>query len=75
MEDECPICLEPLNKNIAILSCRHTYHYKCIKEWIDKTKNIKKPCVICEKETEIIVIKNEVEEDMAPHFFSCCIIL
>ncbi len=75
MEDECPICLEPLDKNIAILSCGHEYHYKCIKEWINKTKNIKKPCVICEKETEIIIIKNEIREIKKPNLFSCCNIL
>jgi hypothetical protein len=31
--NECPICFEPMTKNITIaLPCRHIFHTKCIKE-------------------------------------------
>ena len=28
--EECMICLEPLNNEIAEVSCSHLFHYKCI---------------------------------------------
>jgi hypothetical protein len=58
MDNECCICLEILEKNIAILSCKHKYHYKCIQDWVKKTGNIGRVCVICENNTEIINIEN-----------------
>ena len=30
---ECAICLEEKEGFIAHLSCGHSYHYDCIKEW------------------------------------------
>jgi hypothetical protein len=69
--DECHICLEPLNVYIVKLSCGHKFHYNCVQEWIKKTKKINKPCVICEKDTEIIDIINEYIEDKV----GCCNIL
>jgi len=59
MEDECSICLEPLNNNIAVLSCGHLNHYKCVKDWLNTLNKMNKLCVICEKDTEIISIMNE----------------
>lgn len=56
--EECMICLEPLNNEVAEISCSHKYHYKCIKEWIKTNNNILKACCICEKNTEIINIKS-----------------
>ena len=29
-KDECPICFEPLNKEILITDCGHTFHEKCV---------------------------------------------
>jgi len=39
--NECPICLEKFNKNEKIieLSCKHNYHDKCIKEWMNNNNN------------------------------------
>jgi hypothetical protein len=43
---ECSICVETLNDNIAIkLKCNHIFHHKCLKEWLDKSKN--KDCPLC----------------------------
>lgn len=30
MNDECPICIEPLNCNVCILRCNHSFHVECI---------------------------------------------
>ena len=56
MNHECIICLEPLNNNIAILSCNHKYHYHCIQQWISKKNSLTKICTICEHNVEIINI-------------------
>jgi len=36
MDNECPICLEPLSSNTCTLSCNHTFHSKCILDYISK---------------------------------------
>lgn len=36
MDDECPICLEPLSSNTCTLSCNHTFHSKCILDYVSK---------------------------------------
>ena len=43
---ECSICVESLNDNIAIkLKCNHIFHKKCLEEWLKKSKN--KDCPLC----------------------------
>jgi hypothetical protein len=42
-KDECPICLDALNNDIKILTCKHTYHKICINTWLERT-NI---CPMC----------------------------
>ena len=37
-ESECAICLENKKGKIAVLSCGHTYHYKCIEDWVNQKK-------------------------------------
>lgn len=57
-ENECIICLEPLNKpeeEIALLDCNHRYHFKCIQKWVKKS-NLNKSCCICEQDNEIVNI-------------------
>jgi hypothetical protein len=50
-DDECPICYESLKeKDIAILNCKHTFHYKCIGEWM----------------SSILKYKFEVNENFCP---------
>ena len=41
--DECHICLEDLTGEIAIISCGHKFHYKCIDEWLETNTK----CPIC----------------------------
>ena len=54
--DECCICLELLQGELAEISCGHIYHYDCIKNWISNKRKLRKLCCICEKDTEIVNI-------------------
>ena len=56
--EECSICLEKLENEIAHLSCHHFFHYKCIGEWINKNILNKKKnyCPICNQLFDIINI-------------------
>lgn len=56
--EECMICLEPLNNEIAEISCSHKYHYKCIEKWMKTNKSFLRACCVCEDNTEIINILN-----------------
>lgn len=80
MENECIICLEDLNDNIAILSCNHKYHYECIQKWMNTKNNFKNFCSICDKDVEIINIVNVKEykpfrTESKLNLFSCCTII
>ena len=35
-EKECIICFEKMGDIECKLNCNHTYHYNCIKEWVEK---------------------------------------
>ena len=43
-ESECAICLENKTGKVALLSCGHTYHYKCIEEWVNQKQNVLRCC-------------------------------
>ena len=58
MDDECMICLEPLDTYVAVLSCGHKYHFQCIQQWSKKIKTFTKLCSVCDKDVEIINILN-----------------
>ena len=45
--DECPICLEDLDKNIAITNCGHQFHFECLSNWIYSQKKIIFTCPSC----------------------------
>jgi len=49
----CPICFEEISKKTGqtILSCSHTFHIKCILEWL-----IKNPSCPCCRETQNLPI-------------------
>lgn len=56
-ENECLICLEDLNsKDIAVLSCKHKMHFKCLTDWINKKNNLSEICPLCNSRGEIINI-------------------
>ena len=46
LNTECPICLDPINKNIYILTCKHAYHIQCMKDFIN-SDNSNKHCAMC----------------------------
>lgn len=52
IEVECSICLELMTKDsrrvIKLYCCDHIYHEKCIKEWIEKSRN----CPLCRKSVD-----------------------
>lgn len=58
MDDECMICLEPLDIDVAVLSCGHKYHFRCIQQWSKKIKTFTKLCSVCDKDVEIVNILN-----------------
>lgn len=46
--DECPICLDVFENDddmntLCTLKCKHSYHRKCIHDWMQKDKS----CPIC----------------------------
>ena len=55
--DSCPICLEPLNKNVVITNCTHKFHINCLKRLkLSKINN----CPICRDEILTINSINSV---------------
>ena len=59
IDDICSICLEDLEKNLAVLNCNHIYHFDCIKMWYKekRKKNKLLNCPLCNNEyAEIINI-------------------
>ena len=63
-ENECMICLEEMEDNIAILSCGHKYHFECITAWANKKKDMYKICTVCPQNNEIInIINTKVKKD------------
>lgn len=43
VDNPCSVCLEKLSTDNTALSCGHTYHKKCIDEWLLKSQT----CPIC----------------------------
>ncbi len=71
METECVICLEKLIPNgtgddvTNTLECNHTYHDKCIQEWIKNSKAANKDsiwfCPLCRAEQNVRINSHESE--------------
>jgi len=58
-EEECSICFEKLENEIAHLSCNHFFHYDCIGSWIQKSNSINLNeiyCPMCNQDFEILNI-------------------
>jgi hypothetical protein len=48
-QENCTICLEPLETDVVKLTnCSHTYHEKCITEWLVR----KRECPVCRQYSE-----------------------
>ena len=44
LDEECVICFYPLQKEkIALVECGHLYHYRCLKEWLNVSKDQRCP--------------------------------
>jgi hypothetical protein len=46
-EAQCPICLEGLKKDIAVLNCGHMNHLKCFLDWSKAQGMTKASCCLC----------------------------
>ena len=42
-DEDCPICLQRLEKSVVSLPCEHLYHLTCISTWFQR----KRTCPIC----------------------------
>lgn len=59
--EKCCICLDSIGNNdrVRITSCRHKFHYSCIKEWSKKENT----CPLCKRRFNFIV-RNRVKENV-----------
>jgi hypothetical protein len=44
---QCPICLDTLDKDIAVLNCGHMNHLKCFLDWSKAQGRAKATCCLC----------------------------
>ena len=42
---ECPICLEIIDSNSIIITCKHAYHRDCLEKWIQAS--VENKCFKC----------------------------
>lgn len=60
-DNECPICLDTMNKSTIILNCGHKFHKKCLQNWVKtQTSNYTNP--ICPLDRIVIINIPKVEE-------------
>jgi hypothetical protein len=56
--DDCPICLNELDKGVCKLRCGHLFHCRCIKSWAKSSSYGKISCPLCrEVSYDIINVK------------------
>ena len=41
--DKCPICLEPMYRDIYKFDCQHAFHTKCGLQWLSRNRS----CPLC----------------------------
>lgn len=46
-ESNCTICTEPLESNLTVTHCNHTFHSHCLNTWTQSTGNERASCPIC----------------------------
>jgi len=75
LSDECAFCLDELCLyDKTTIDCGHKYHYRCVQEWTNTTKNYTRLCPQCNKPGEIVnitsVTNNENNENKKEHIAS-----
>lgn len=73
MENSCAICLEDINKTTGkvVLSCEHTFHYRCIDNWFGKQvwDDLPQTCPCCRDggqhldRAEVVEVEENEDED------------
>jgi hypothetical protein len=59
IESECVVCLNKKENHLEFLSCGHSYHQECIREWFKKSG--KKECLECfRKHSQLEKIKKSM---------------
>ena len=68
LNEECVICFHPLHEEkIAIVECGHLYHHRCLKEWLDVSKD--KKCPTCRIGRRMIEMHNTSKKNTPCCFF------
>ena len=55
--DLCPICLDDCSGKTCALECGHTFHTKCIFNWLSKNKS----CPCCRAEIKELCVPREIK--------------
>lgn len=55
---QCPICLLESRHNFTRLECKHSFHKKCIFNWVNTQINLDQipKCPLCRKEISYLVL-------------------
>ena len=48
-EEECSICLNPLQDKKIYLKCKHSFHEHCVRKWLEH----KQICPICKRDVSL----------------------
>ena len=70
-ENECSICFENLDSNVALLECCHKFHLKCIEKWYQNRidKKIEPKCPICDYNSGLsAILFPDIEQEVIEEF-------
>ena len=68
--EECGICLDNLEYEVAVLSCNHEFHYKCIALWQNKNKDKDLICPFCNNQpVEILNVYNKFKKNLKRNYY------
>ena len=56
----CCICLDTTTEKVRITSCRHKFHYKCIKKWSERENR----CPLCKRRFNYIIRNKTLKESV-----------
>ena len=54
--ETCVICIESMEKEIAILDCNHAYHFDCLTKYQETLKSWVIKCPLCRRNSTVIDI-------------------